>query len=226
MYEVPAVLQSIVDQADGWLELRCPERALELLSPLLAEPAARHAGLVLRIRALSRLGDYRTALRDLDELHQTGTVDDWVDLTEAWCRRRIDDLPGAIRCTERLVARNQRSDIGHFNLACYLALTGERDRAIDALSLACGLNAECRDFARDEPDFDGLRADARFRELLRQAAADGGGTAMPTKAHGHATAAANDDQHDDGLDDDFDDDAHDDDDAAHGGAGGPDPAHN
>ena len=41
------------------------------------------------------------------------------------------------------------------------------DRAIDELSLACGLNPDCRDFARDEPDFDPLRKDVRFRQLLR-----------------------------------------------------------
>ena len=41
------------------------------------------------------------------------------------------------------------------------------DRAIDELSLACGLNPECRQFARDEPDFDSLRTDERFRQLLR-----------------------------------------------------------
>ena len=168
MFEVPSSLQRLVDQIDGWLELRCPERALELVDPLLAEPAARTAGLVLRVRAFARMGDFQSALRDLGELQQAGTADDWIDLTEAWCRRRIDDIDGAIRCTEQLVKRNRRSDIGHFNLACYLALAGMHDRAVDALSLAVGLNPDCRDFARDEPDFDRLRTDPRFRQLLRR----------------------------------------------------------
>lgn len=225
MYEVPPPLQRLVDQVDGWLDLRCPERALDLLGPLLADPEGRRAGLVLRVRALARLGDYAAALRDLGELQQAGAADDWVDLTEAWCRRRLSDLPGAIRCTEQLIARNQRSDIGHFNLACYLALSGERDRAIDVLSLACGLNPECREFARDEPDFDGLRTDPRFRQLLRQDAAGGSDDAR----EGYAAGGEDDDYFDDveAADEDAEGDAEGGDDDAGGDRdAGPDPAHN
>ena len=41
------------------------------------------------------------------------------------------------------------------------------DAAIDALSLACGLNPDHRTFALDEPDLDALRTDERFRRLIR-----------------------------------------------------------
>ena len=167
MFPVPDRLQRLVDQIDGWLDLRCPERALDLVGPLLGDPEARAAGLSLKIRALARLGDYRAALDELAALRELEPDDEWTALTEAWCRRRAGDLPGAVRCAEQLVGRNRRSDTGQFNLACYLALSGEVDRAIDALTLACGLNPECRDLARDEPDFDGLRTDDRFRQLLR-----------------------------------------------------------
>ena len=110
--------------------------------------------LALRIRANARLGNYAAALADLAELRIEHPHSEWVDLTEAWCRRRHDDLPGAIRCIEQLLARNHKHHIAHFNLACYLALSGKVDRSIDALSIACGMNPECRMFAIDEPDFD------------------------------------------------------------------------
>ncbi|MBL9076172.1 MAG: hypothetical protein JNL08_01630 [Planctomycetes bacterium] len=184
MFPVPPPLRRLADQIDGWLDLRCPERALDLLPPLLADPEARPAGLSLRIRAQVRLGNYAAALDDLGELRRSQVTDDWIELTEAWCRKRTGDLRGAIRCMEQLLARSPRSDIGHFNLACYLALAGERDRAIDAVTLACGLSAEFRDFARDEPDLDALRTDPRFRALLRDAA-------------GGADAGADDDVDDD-----------------------------
>jgi hypothetical protein len=168
---VPPSLQRLADEIDGWLDLRCPERALELLRPLLDEPAGRPAGLTMRIRALTRLGQHREAMPDLAELRSGGHVADWVDLTEAWCRKRLQDLPGAIRGLENLVARNPKSDIGHFNLGCYLALAGDRQRAIDEVTLACGLTDGFRDFARDEPDLDNLRNDPTFRQLLRQTGA-------------------------------------------------------
>lgn len=167
MLDVPERLQRLVDQVDGWLDLRCPERALELLTPLLDDPQGRPVGLELRVRANARLGEYRSALADLDELRPDYPDQDWLDLTEAWCRRRAADLPGAIACGLRLVTRNHKSGIGWFNLACHHALAGDASAAIDALSIACGLGAEYRDFAKDEPDFDSLRRDERFRLLLR-----------------------------------------------------------
>lgn len=164
---VPDALQRLAEEIDGWLDLRCPDKALARLPALLADPAARPAGLALRVRALARLGDYQAALADLTELRATGQLSDWVDLTEAWCRRRTDDLQGAIRRLRELVARNPKSAEGHYNLACYLAMAGQRDAAIDALSLACGLDGHLRDHARDEPDLDGLRTAPSFRTLIR-----------------------------------------------------------
>jgi predicted Zn-dependent protease len=186
-------LQRLAEEIDGWLELRCPDQALERLQPLLDDPAARPAALAMRVRALARLGDHQAALTDLAELRATGLLADWVDLTEAWCRRRVQDLPGAIRLARTLVARNPKSEIGHYNLACYLALAGDRPAAIDAISLACGLDPHLRDHARDEPDLDGLRTEPQFRALIR----------AEDEA---ASLDADEDEDEDGDEDDLDDD--------------------
>lgn len=171
MFPVPPALQRLADQIDGWLDLRCPDKALALLEPLLADATARAEGLSLRVRALVRLGRYADALPDLAELARLQPTESWVPLTDAWCKKRTGDLRGAIAGLRRLLERDHRNDVARFNLACYLALDGQREAAIDELTLACGLNAEHRDFARDEPDFDGLRTDPRFRQLLRSAGA-------------------------------------------------------
>jgi hypothetical protein len=67
---------------------------------------------------------------------------------------------------ERLLSRSHRSAIGHFNLGCYLALLGQRDRAIEEVTVACGLDDRFRAAASTEADLVSLRGDARFEELL------------------------------------------------------------
>lgn len=172
MIPVPRPLQRLADEIDGWLDLRCPERAIDLLGPMLGDPEGRAAGLTMRVRAYVRQGRHREALADLAELRQGHPELDWIELTEAWCRKRTDDLPGAVKCMERLLQRQPRSGIGHFNLGCYLALAGAIDRAVDEITIACGIEAEFRDLARDETDLDVLRTDPRFRQLMQTRTAD------------------------------------------------------
>ncbi|HLQ38295.1 MAG TPA: hypothetical protein VK348_10855 [Planctomycetota bacterium] len=172
MVAIPQSFARLAQEIDGWLDLRCPEKALARLGAMLEDPAARPAALVFRVRALVNMTQYATALGDLAELRGSDHDPEWLDLTEAWCRKRSDDLPGAVRCMEQLVARNQRSAIGHFNLGCYLALAGDKQRALDEVTMACGLDVDLRDFAGDEPDLDSLHDDPRFRALLTGVDAD------------------------------------------------------
>lgn len=195
MFDVPDAFRRLADQVDGWLDLRCPDKALALLEPMLANATGRPPALGFRIRALIRLGRYAEALADLGELRQITPAHEWIDLTEAWCRKRTGDLGGAVRAIEQLLARDHRHATARFNLACYLALAGEAQRAIDELTLACGLDEACRDFARDEPDFDSLRKEPGFRTLLRQV-----GPSSPGAAE--ADAELDDAEIDDEADDD------------------------
>ena len=44
MIPVPPSLQRIAEEIDGWLDLKCPERALERIDRLLDDPEGRRAG--------------------------------------------------------------------------------------------------------------------------------------------------------------------------------------
>ena len=148
--------QRLALEAEGWLELKLPDEALPRIERLLRTSMGRPLGLHLRVRAFVELARYRDALRDLDELEGYEHDAEWLDVTEAWCRKRIDDLDGAIDCMRRLIERNRRSAIGHFNLGCYLALAGHPDEAINELTLACGIDPTFRKLAREEKDLESL----------------------------------------------------------------------
>lgn len=156
-------------EVDGWLDLGCPAHALQRMAPLLAAPGARPVALALQVRALVELGQHAAALDAIDELAYFEHDPEWRLVTEAWCRKRLDDLPGALRCMRRLTELEPHSAIGHFNLGCYLALAGEREEAIEEVTVACGIDDDFRKHAATEADLEPLRDDPRFQVLLPDA---------------------------------------------------------
>lgn len=194
MDSIPQHLERLVAEIDGWLDLRCPERALERLQPLLDDPQAAIVAVTLRVRAYVGLKRHKEALIDIAMLREKEHDLEWLDLTEAWCKKRLKDLPGAIRCMEQLLERDAKSAIGHFNLGCYLALASEPERALDEVTIACGIDASFRDMLHDEPDLDSVRNDERFRQLMTKGGED------------PAVAAAEADAFEDDLEEGFEDD--------------------
>lgn len=167
MFSVPNDLERVAAEIDGWLELRCPQRALERLQPLLDRADARAVGLSFRVRALVATKKHAEALADVLELRELGLDPAWLDLTEAWCRKRMGELPSAIRCMQQLLEREPRSAIGHFNLGCYLALSGELEQALDQVTIACGIDEKFRELLMDEVDLHDLHRDPRFLQLQK-----------------------------------------------------------
>ena len=167
--KVPKTLERLAVEVEGWLDLGCPEHALGRMAPLLETPNARPVALLLRIRALVDLERYAEALDALDEIAYFEHDPEWRLVTEGRCRRRLDDLEGATRCMRRLIEVDPRSAVGHYNLACYLALAGETEEALEQVTIACGMDEALRTHAVTETDLDVLRDDPRFVALLPSA---------------------------------------------------------
>jgi mannose-6-phosphate isomerase-like protein (cupin superfamily) len=54
----------------------------------------------------------------------------------------------------------------HFQLACYHALAGERDAALDHFEQACTGDPRAKAWAREDHDLDSIRDDPRFNEAV------------------------------------------------------------
>ncbi len=174
MPPLPQTLQRLAVEIEGWIELGAPERALNGLAPLLEHAATRAIALALRVDANVALGRHAEALQDLEAIQQLDHDREWLDLREAWCRKRTGDVAGAARCMERMLTRTPKSAIAHYNLGCYLALLGEKRRALDELALGCGLDPTLRKGLAGEVDLLSLRDEPDFRCLLPTERQDGG----------------------------------------------------
>ena len=75
--------------------------------------------------------------------------------------RRPIDL--AIEALEQALEHAPHEAIIHYNLACYWALVGNKDRAIEYLAQSFEFDPDYRDLVAAESDFDAIRDDPDFR---------------------------------------------------------------
>lgn len=69
---------------------------------------------------------------------------------------------------EALEAAKKGADLGasRYNLACALAVSGEKDRALKELKDCLARDDVTKDWVRKDPDWESLRGDPDFEALL------------------------------------------------------------
>jgi Flp pilus assembly protein TadD len=83
--------------------------------------------------------------------------------------KEMGDLPGAIEATRKAKSTAKESreiKTADYNLACYLSLSGKTEQAIDHLRRACADDDSIRQWAKQDSDFDPIRSDPRFKEII------------------------------------------------------------
>ena len=157
-------LKQLEREAEGYLELDMAEHALHALDRLEdARPSPR--ALYLRGEALRELKRYEQAIRPLRRAARAGPDNVHVWLALGWCYKRTGQIGSAVQTMERAVEAEPGNALVHYNLACYLSLAGDKDRALAHLSRAFARDARYRRLVHDEPDFDPIRSDPDFQAL-------------------------------------------------------------
>ena len=170
--------QALLREAAGYIELgellvdqdrplpasgqRLLHRALDLLS-LLPEPTRSAAmAKLLEGEALRALGRWEESLLALGAVadQEPLRVEAWLGM--GWCLKRLGRLDDAIATLDRGVAALPGEPILLYNLACYHALAGRVQAAIENLTRAISIDSRFRDLTSAEPDFDPIRQDPRF----------------------------------------------------------------
>lgn len=80
--------------------------------------------------------------------------------------RQSGDLVGAISQAKKAVEINPGLAEAVYDLACYYSIAGMKDEAIGTLRKAIGLAPGFKQMAKDDPDFEGIRDDLGFREVV------------------------------------------------------------
>lgn len=154
-----------IREAEGYLELGMPVRALEMLEEI--DDAGTHRGrlLLLKGEALRSLRRYGEAIVVLDEAAEISPSDIHVWLALGWCQKRSGRLDLAIEALEHAQEVEPGEALIYYNLACYWSLAENKRNALWHLSKALTIEPDFRDLIEEEPDFDPLRDDPDFQSL-------------------------------------------------------------
>ncbi len=158
--------QRLVREAEGYRYLGLWEEALHAARDLLSRGQAEKFARYVRAECLRALGRWEEGVRAFREILERDPKDIEAHVGLGWCEKRAGRLHLAIEAMERLLAAHPREGIGLYNLACYLCLRRETERALDLLRKSIDVDSKYRELAGCEEDFAALVDDPRFRALL------------------------------------------------------------
>lgn len=154
-----------LDEAEGYLMLDLPLRALEILERRADWATMQFEASYLAGEALRSLERYREALKPLEVAAKLKPGDVGVAIALGWCYKRTHRLAQAIDSLERAVRHDPEDALLHYNLACYWSLASNAGKALDELAVALDLVPGLRSLIPDEADFDQLRGNPDFERL-------------------------------------------------------------
>ena len=119
-------------------------------------------------KCLALLGENDEARDVLD-----GCLSIYPDELDAWLDRANlskdeGKFDAALADVDEVLARKPKNPLGLYNRACYLALKGKKDEALEALERAIAVTPDDADAAHDDDDFASLRKDKRFVALVKR----------------------------------------------------------
>ncbi len=152
-------------EAEGYLELGLPQLALDVLSRLGNPSDFGSTTLYLWGETLRALGRCQDALDPLQRVARAEPENIHVWLALAWCHKRTGRIDLAVDAMTSALAADPDEALLHYNLACYLSVAGEKNRALGHLSRALSLDPQYRRLIDDERDFDPIRSDPEFQTL-------------------------------------------------------------
>jgi tetratricopeptide (TPR) repeat protein len=86
----------------------------------------------------------------------------WETVFAGYGYRRLGDVERGRALIQEAVDRDPGAWQGHYHLACFAALEGEREVALDLLEHAVALDPQAARWAADDEDFAAIRGDPRF----------------------------------------------------------------
>jgi tetratricopeptide (TPR) repeat protein len=158
--------QRLLREAEGYLELGLPKLAIEALGKMQEPGTFRSRQLHLLGEAFRAQGRFNEAIDALEaSVDKTPSKID-IYLALGWCYKRTGRLDLAIEALQKALEIDPEMAILHYNMACYLSLDRQKERALACLGEALRRDGDYREMIAGESDFDPLRHEPEFQALV------------------------------------------------------------
>ena len=111
-----------------------------------------------------RVEDHETPIAELRRVY--GIWERWDAMRASWYAAQNGDVASAARHAERALELDPDDAMLAYNLACYRALSGREDDALELLRQSLPRDESLRVHARTDPDLESLHDRPEYRELV------------------------------------------------------------
>lgn len=80
----------------------------------------------------------------------------------------LENYEEAQKYFEKATILDSTDEVAWYNKACVLSKLNQKEDALDALTVATGIDSENKELMKDEEDFENIRNEERFTRLLKQ----------------------------------------------------------
>lgn len=162
-----------LEQAEGYIELDLPERALQVLLRAPEEVRNAFEWHYLKAEAHRSRCEHETAIVHLERARELRPESIAIFISLGWCYKRTDRLAQAITTLLQADAIARRSHATEhcalvcYNLSCYYSLAREKPLMLQWLKRAIALHGQFAKLVAGEHDFDPYRDDPDFLDAAK-----------------------------------------------------------
>lgn len=156
--------EALVFDQSGHLEKILSERIDDLKIRQKVEEYLRQASMYRILKSYSDARMFYEKALALDSANEEAKI----GLAVSYSYEKPDDLSRPISLLSEVITKNPNSYKAVFNRACLYVVSGsEKKYWLHDLKNAISLNPEFKEIAKKDPDFDSVRSDTEFLELLK-----------------------------------------------------------
>ena len=160
----------LLTAAEGYLELDLPQLAMRELRRVPRAERNQFEWHYLAGEVSRNAKVYDEALQRFHTANDIQPGESSVFASMAWCYKRIGKLELAIEAAEQAYQANPDEAVLLYNLACYFALSKQKEGALSWLGRALRIDPQLHRLIPTETDFDCLRNDADFQFIINAVA--------------------------------------------------------